>query len=95
MPLTKEEVKKISQLARIELSDSEIEKFQKDLSVVLEYVSELSKVDTTGIAEIAQVTGLENVLRPDQAEYSDLREKIIKNFPESRDGFLKIKIIYL
>jgi len=93
MPLTKEQVKKISELCRIELSPAEIDKFQHDLSVVLDYVSELSKVDTTGVEEIAQVTGLENVLRPDLAEYSPLREAIIKNFPESKDGYLKIKSI--
>lgn len=93
MPLTKEEVKKISKLARIELSEAEIEKFQRDLTEVLEYVSELSKVDTTGVVEIAQVTGLENVLREDRARDSELRDAIIKNFPESKDGFLKIKSI--
>lgn len=93
MPLTKEEVKKISELARIELSDAEIEKFRKDLSVVLEYVSELAKVDTNDVVEIAQVTGLENVLRADEPRLSEHREAIIKNFPESKDGFLKIKSI--
>ncbi len=93
MPLTKDDVKKISELCRIKLSEEEIEKFQKELSVVLEYVSELNKVDTEGVEEISQVTGLVNVLRDDKPEFSDLREKIIKNFPESKDGFLKIKSI--
>jgi len=93
MPLTKEEVKKISKLARIELSDAEVDKFQHDLSTVLEYVAELQNVDTSGVEEIAQVTGLENVLRGDQAQLSNLRDAIIKNFPESKDGYLKIKSI--
>ncbi len=93
MLLTKEEIKKISELCKIELSESEVEKMQKDLAVVLDYVSELEKVDTTGVEEISQVTGLENVLRPDRAEYSELRDAIIANFPESKDGFLKIKSI--
>ena len=93
MPLTKEEVRKISELARINLSDAEIEKFQKDLTVILDYISELNKVDTEGVEAITQVTGLENVFRPDTARYSELREAIIKNFTESKDGFLKIKSI--
>lgn len=93
MPLTKEDIKKISELCRIELSETEIEKYQKELSVVLEYVSELNKVDTTGVEEISQVTGLANVLRDDNSKLSDLQEKIIKNFPESKDTFLKIKSI--
>jgi aspartyl-tRNA(Asn)/glutamyl-tRNA(Gln) amidotransferase subunit C len=93
MTLTKEEVRKIAELARIELSEAEIEKFQKDLIVVLDYVSELSKVDTEGVLEIDQVTGLENVLRPDIAKLSDLSAAIVKNFPESKEGYLKIKSI--
>jgi aspartyl-tRNA(Asn)/glutamyl-tRNA(Gln) amidotransferase subunit C len=75
------------------LSESEIEKFQHDLSEVLDYVAELQNVDTEGVEEIAQVTGLENILRPDQPCYSELRATIIANFPESKDGFLKIKSI--
>jgi aspartyl-tRNA(Asn)/glutamyl-tRNA(Gln) amidotransferase subunit C len=93
MQLTTEDVKKISQLARIELSEAEILKFQKELSVVLDYVSELNKVDTTGVEEISQVTGLVNVLRDDKPEFSPIRDAIIKNFPDSKEGFLKIKSI--
>jgi aspartyl-tRNA(Asn)/glutamyl-tRNA(Gln) amidotransferase subunit C len=93
MILTKEEVKKISELCRIELTEAEVEKFQKELSLVLDYVSELQKVDTEGVEEISQVTGLENVFRSDIEQYSPIRDAIIKNFPESKDDFLKIKSI--
>lgn len=93
MPLTKEEVRKISELCRIGLSEAELEKMQHDLSLVLDYVAELNKVDTEGVQEISQVTGLENVMRDDTAEYSEIRDAIIKNFPESKDGYLKIKSI--
>jgi aspartyl-tRNA(Asn)/glutamyl-tRNA(Gln) amidotransferase subunit C len=93
MTLTKEDVKKISELCRIELTEDEIEKFQKELSVILGYVSELNQVDTEGVEEIAQVTGLENVFREDVSEQSELREKIIQNFPDKKDTFLKIKNI--
>lgn len=93
MLLTTEQIKKISELCRIELTEDELVKFQKDLSLILEYVSELNKVDTEGVEEISQVTGLENVFREDRAKESELREKIIANFPENTDGFLKIKSI--
>ena len=93
MSLTEEEVRKIADLCRIGLTDAEVQKFQKELSVVLDYVSELNKVDTTGIEEISQVTGLENIVREDTAEYSESRDAIIANFPENKDGFLKIKSI--
>lgn len=94
MLLTEDEVKKISLLCRIDLSDDEIKKFQKELSLVLDYVSELNKVDTSGVEEISQVTGLSNVFRLDREQGSEIREKIIESFPESKDGFLKIKSIF-
>ncbi len=93
MLLTAEEVKKIAVLCRIELTEAEVEKFRNELSVVLDYVEELNQVDTTGVQEISQVTGLENINRIDQVQVSELRDKIIENFPDRKDDFLKIKSI--
>lgn len=93
MLLTKEQVQKIASLCRIDLTEAEVEKFQKELSAVLEYASELQKVDTEGVEPIAQVTGLENVLREDRARQSEHRDNIIANFPDKKDTFLKIKNI--
>ena len=93
MLLTPQEVRKIADLARIQLTEAEVEKFQKELSLVLDYVSELSQVDTEGVEPISQVTGLVNARREDKVETSDLRAAILKNFPEEKDGYLKIKSI--
>ncbi len=91
--LTIEEVKKIAVLARIELSETEVQKFQKDLSVVLDYVAELAKVDTEGVEEVSQVTGLENVQRQDIAVETEYREEILTIAPETKDGYFKVKAI--
>ena len=91
--LTSEEVKKIALLARIELSDAEVEKFRKDLSAVLDYVEELKQVDTEGLEIVSQVTGLQNVQRKDEAVVADNREQITANAPETKDGFYKVKAI--
>ena len=91
--LTKEEVVKIAQLARIALSGEEVEKFQKELSTVLDYVEELKKVDTEGLEEVSQVTGLVNVQREDRVVESEHREEIFKNAPEMKDGYFKVKAI--
>lgn len=93
MQLTTEEVKKLSQLCRIELTDAEVEKFRTELASVLDYVSELQQVDTEGVEEISQVTGLTNVLREDKERLSEIRDAIIERFPERKDDFLKIKSI--
>ena len=93
MELSSDDVKKISELCRIELSEAEVLKYQKELTIVLDYVSELQTVSTEGVLEISQVTGLENIIRSDVSVISPLREKIIENFPDSKDSFLKIKSI--
>ncbi len=91
--LTKEEVIKVAGLARIELSEAEVEKFQKDLSSVLDYVDELKAVDTEGLEIVASVTGLENVQREDKAVLVDYQEEILANAPESKEGYYKVKSI--
>ena len=91
--LSKDEVIKIAQLARIQLRDDEVEKFRKDLSTVLDYVDELKKVDTEGLEIVAQVTGLENVLRADGPVLTKNRDAILAEAPEIKDGYYKVKAI--
>jgi len=91
--LTKEEVEKIALLSRIELRDGEVEKFQKDLSTILDYVEELKKVDTEGLEIVSSVTGLQNVLREDEAVIADNHQELFDEAPEIKDGYYKVKAI--
>ncbi len=91
--LNTEEVIKISKLARIELTDTEVEKFQKELSAILDFVEELKTVNTEGIEEVSQVTGLVNVQRQDKIVETDCRDEILSQAPEIKDGYFKVKAI--
>ncbi len=91
--LTKEEVLKLAKLSRIALSDVETEKFQKDLDTVLGYVDELKKVNTDGLEEVNQVTGLVNVQREDKVFLAGNREEIFSQAPEMKDDYFKVKAI--
>ena len=91
--LTQEEVKKVAVLGRIELADGEVESLQKDLSAVLDYVAALEEVDVTGMEEVSQVTGLENVQRADVPVLAENRDAILGQAPEIKDGFYKVKAI--
>lgn len=91
--LTKEEVLKLAKMARIALSDAEIEKFQKNLDTVLGYVEELKQVNTEGLAEVNQVTGLINVQRNDSVKDAQNHEEIFNQAPEMKDGYFKVKAI--
>jgi aspartyl-tRNA(Asn)/glutamyl-tRNA(Gln) amidotransferase subunit C len=94
--LSKEEVQKIASLARIEITDQEAEKYAKELSDVLGFVEKLNEVNTDGIEPIAHITGAKNMTREDKvAECSDeTKENIIKNFPEKKDRFDKVKAVF-
>ncbi len=91
--LTPEEVKKVANLSRIELRDGEVEKFQKDLSKIIDYVAELQAVDTDGLEIVSSVTGLENVQRNDEAVMIDYQEDIMANAPGRKDKYYKVKSI--
>jgi len=91
--LTKEEVEKVALLARIELSDEEVEVLQSGVSAVLEYVKELQGLNTEGLDEVSQVTGLVNVQRMDESKLGNNREEILAQAPEVKDGFYKVKEI--
>jgi len=91
--LSKEEVIKLAKLARIELTEEEVERFQKQLSTVLDYVDELKKVDVSGVDEVFEVTGLINVQRDDKAVVAENHQEIFSQAPEMKDGFYKVKAI--
>lgn len=91
--LTKDEVVKVANLARIELKEAEVEKFQKDLSAVLDYVEELKQVNVEGLEEVSQVTGLVNVQRMDAEVIAENHEEIFSQAPETKDGYFKVKAI--
>ena len=94
--LSKDEVKKIANLARIEISEEESERYSRELSDILGFVEKLNEADTDGMEPIAHITGAKNVIREDKVvEHSDeTKEKIISNFPEKKDRFDKVKAVF-
>lgn len=96
MPLTKEEVKHIAELARMELTSEEIERYQKELGRILEYIGQLKEVDTAGVEPTAQVTGLINRLRDDEARASDpaARERLLSATPERDGDYFKVRAVF-
>jgi aspartyl-tRNA(Asn)/glutamyl-tRNA(Gln) amidotransferase subunit C len=90
--LTREDVLKLARLARLELSDAEVEEFTKDLSAILQYVEQLQSVDVKGLEPTNQVTGLTNVTRGDEIkDYGYKAADLLKNVPEAKDNQIKTK----
>lgn len=83
--INRKDVKHIAELARIGITEAEIEKFQKDLSSVLGYVEILKKVDVSGLDPTSHPIKIENVIRKDEAR--PWPQKLLQ-------GFLKVKSIF-
>lgn len=92
--ITKDEVKHIAELARIGVSEKDVEKFSRDLSVVLDWIEELKKADIEGISEVSHISGMENFVREDKVEKFLEAEKIIELFPEKKERYDKVKSIF-
>lgn len=88
-----EEVKKIAGMARIDLSDDQIKKYQAELSEILDFVGQLSKANTDGVEPIRQITGLESVSRKDEDRglvNQDLGEELVARAPECKNGYIEV-----
>ena len=91
--ISKDEVKHIAALARIGLEEKEIEKFSHDLSSILDFIEQFKEVDVSGVEPTAHITGLENRTRDDIAREFENKEKIVKLFPEEKNGYDKVKSV--
>ena len=91
--ITKKEVQHIAGLARIGTSEKDVEKFTADLSVVLDWIEQLKEVDVEGVLPTAHITGMENRLREDAQIDFENKKGILDLFPESKDGYGKVKSV--
>ncbi len=90
--ITIDDVKRLATLSALTINDEQAESLRAQLEEIIGYVEQLNEVDTTGIEPTYQVTGLENVTRPDTIEdYHVDRDDLLKNAPATQDGHVKVK----
>lgn len=92
----KEEVKHIAKLARLELTENEIEKMQKDLSSILDYFNVLKKAPKLKITKNSNALILTNKgIRKDEVlpKNSSLANNLVQVAPDKKDGYIKVKSI--
>ncbi len=89
--LTHDQVRHIAKLAKINLSDADVERLAPQLSGILDYFAVLQEVDTDGVAETSQVTGLESVTRPDVIKITKIESALLQCTPHQiEDNSVKI-----
>ena len=92
--LTTDEVKHIAKLSRLNLTEEEIKKFQGQLSKIVDYISQLSEVDTSVLVPTSQTTGLENVFRLDEIKLSSLnQEEALSGTDKTYNGYFVVDAI--
>ena len=94
MSLSIAEVKKIAQLARIELTPEEEKRYAKTISAVLDYMKILNEVDTRGVEQTSQVTGLEDVVRADEPRDCQIVKELLAQMPQVENNELAVPVVF-
>lgn len=91
--LSREQVLHIAELAKLGLTEEEVERFAEQLSDILDYAEILNRLDTSAIPPTAQVIYRRNVTRPDEVRESFSPEDILANAPHREGNYFKVKAI--
>ena len=90
MAITRDEVLHVARLARLELTDGEIDRFTEQLSAILEAVAKVSELDLSHVEPTAHPLDLVNVWAEDEPRPSPPVDEALANAPDRQDGFFKV-----
>lgn len=93
MKLSRDEVLHIARLARLGLTEDEVDRFREQLSDILENFEVLEGVDTTGVPPTAQPNPLHNVMSNDEVAASLAPEEVLDNAPRQEAGYFRVKAV--
>ncbi|MEW6496455.1 MAG: Asp-tRNA(Asn)/Glu-tRNA(Gln) amidotransferase subunit GatC [Cyanobacteriota bacterium] len=88
--IDREQVHKVSTLARLEMTAQEEEQMTAQLSSILEYFEQLSELDTTDVQPTTRAIDVSNVTRPDELQPFPDREELLREAPEQDGDFFKV-----
>ena len=88
--ITKEDVQKVAELARLDLQEDQVEIYTNQLEKILDYVAQLQRIDTTNIKPTTRAVEVVNVLRDDVVEESFIREDLLNLAPHREDDFYRV-----
>lgn len=94
MELSHDEVRKIAELAKLDLTDDEVALYAGQLSSVLQYFQRLQEIDTSQIAPTASVLPLKNVFRPDVAAAPLSPEEVVANAADALDNQFRVNAVF-
>lgn len=93
MSVSRDDVRSIAALARLEFSSEEEDGLVGDLNRILDYVSDLESVDTSGVEPMTHVLDLTNRMRDDEQNARIDREEALSNAPDAEDGLVRVPTV--
>ena len=90
MSVSKEDVKHIASLARLEFSEEELEKYTKNMADIVDFANSLSALDVSNVQPTNHILDIKNVFRKDEVRPSYDREEILKNAPTKAGGCVSV-----
>jgi len=91
--IDRETVKHVAKLARLGLSEEEVDTLGKELSAILENIAILREADVSGVSPTAHASRLSNIMRADQPQPSYPPEVLLANAPDQEDNCLKVNAV--
>ena len=88
--ITKEEVKKVAYLARLELNEDQINNHSEQLEKILEYIKQLERIDTNDVPCTTRAIEVINVFRKDEKKNFDFNEELLELGPSREDKYFKV-----
>jgi aspartyl-tRNA(Asn)/glutamyl-tRNA(Gln) amidotransferase subunit C len=88
--LTRDEVAHVADLARLELTEEELELFTGQLAEVLDHAADVASLDLTGVAPTAHAMAVSNVLRPDEVRPGLDRDEVLGQAPSVEDHRFRV-----
>ncbi len=94
MKLTKSEVQHVAELAKLQLSEAELDEYAGQLAQILAYADQVQAVDTSSVAPTPYILPLTNVLAHDTAHACLAPEEAIANAPQAEDGYFRVTAVF-
>jgi aspartyl-tRNA(Asn)/glutamyl-tRNA(Gln) amidotransferase subunit C len=88
--IDRDQVLHVARLARLRLSDEEVERMPAELSQILDHIEKISELDLEGVEPTSHVIHVENVLRADEPRPSWPREEMLDSAPDSAEGGFRV-----
>ncbi|SMO77560.1 Asp-tRNA(Asn)/Glu-tRNA(Gln) amidotransferase subunit GatC [Melghirimyces algeriensis] len=94
MAISKEQVRHVAKLARLSLTDEEVQMYTGQMNDILTFAEKLNELDTENVEPTSHVLDMANVLREDQNRPSLDRDQTLRNAPDKQDGMFRVPAVF-